>query len=212
MYQLFYTWKSAAMGPHVALEEIGVPYELKFIDFDQPWPEDYLRLNPHRKVPTLVDDAGNITYQSTAILLHLADCHPEAGLAPAPGTPQRARLYQILFFMAEMLQPTYQMHFYPERHTTDVAGIDGVDAKATEWLTDLWARIDALLGDGPYFLGEAFSVADCYMIMLAVWNQSHHTSLRSYPNVWRAIEAIAARPSTMVMLEHNGIDGAAAFR
>ncbi|MBT7615289.1 MAG: glutathione S-transferase, partial [Rhodospirillaceae bacterium] len=89
MYQLFYTWKSAAMGPHVALEEIGVPYELKFIDFDQPWPEDYLRLNPHRKVPTLVDDAGNITYQSTAILLHLADCHPEAGLAPAPGTPQR---------------------------------------------------------------------------------------------------------------------------
>ena len=87
MYKLFCTWKSAAMAPHIALEEIGAPYELAFIDFDLPWPEDYLALNPNRKVPTLIDPEGGVTYQSAAILLHLADRHPGAKLAPAPATP-----------------------------------------------------------------------------------------------------------------------------
>lgn len=207
MYKLFCTWKSAAMAPHIALEEIGAPYELAFIDFDLPWPEDYLAINPNRKVPTLVDPEGGVTYQSAAILLHLADRHPGAGLAPAPATPERARLYQALFFMAEMLQPSYQMHFYPERHVTDEACVASVDAKATEWLADLWGRIDTMLGQGPFWLGERFSVADCYMIMLAVWNQPHHKSLRDFPNVWRSLQATSERASTRAMLSHNSVDG-----
>ena len=59
-YTLYVTWKSAAMAPHIALEEIGAPYTLAHIDFEQPWPEDYLRLNPHRKVPTLVTPEGEV--------------------------------------------------------------------------------------------------------------------------------------------------------
>jgi glutathione S-transferase len=207
MYKLFYTWKFAAMGPHIALEETGAPYELAFIDFDKPWPDDYLTLNPHRKVPTLIDPDGTVVYQSAAILLHLADRHPDKSLAPAPATPARARLYQVLFFMAEMLQPSYQMHFYPERHVSDPACADAVDAKATEWLTDLWGRLDGMIGEGRFLLGEQFSVADCYMIMLAVWNQPHHKSLRDFPNVWRSLQATAERPSTRTVLSHNKVTG-----
>lgn len=212
MYRLYVTWKSAAMAPHIALEEIGAPYELCHIDFDKPWPEDYLRLNPHRKVPTLVTPEGAVVYQAAAILLHLADRHPEAGLAPAPGSDPRGRLYQSLLFMAEMLQPSYHMHFYPERHTADPDGREAVDAKATEWLADLWGRIDAMLDPGPFLLGEAFSVADIYMLMLATWNQPHHRSLRTWPNVWRALETAVGRPSVRTVFAHNSIDGAAGLR
>jgi len=210
MTTLYYTWKSASMAPHIALEEIGAPYDLAFIDFDKPWPEDYLRLNPHRKVPTLVEDDGTVIYQGAAILLHLADRHPEAGLAPPPG--ERARLYQTLFFMAEMLQPSYHMNFYPERHTTDEACHASVDARATEWIADLWSRIDGMIGEGPFVLGAAFSVVDCYMAMLATWNQPHHKSLRDFPNVWRALEAVCARPSTRTVFGHNGVEGPADLR
>jgi len=212
MYRLFCTWKSAAMAPHIALEEIGAPYELVHIDFDKPWPEDYLRLNPHRKVPTLVDERGAVFYQSAAILLHLADRHPEGRLAPPPGSAARGHLYQTLFFMAEMLQPSYLMHFYPERHTSDPAGFPAVDAKATEWIADLWGRIDAMLEAGPYFFGPAFSVADIYMIMLATWNRPQHPSLRGFPTVWRALEAGLARPAVARVFAHNAIDGTAGLR
>lgn len=211
-YTLYVTWKSAAMAPHMALEAIGAPYRLAHIDFDQPWPEDYLALNPHRKVPTLVTPQGAAIYQAAAILLHLADRHPQAGLAPAPGSDARGRLYQVLFFMAEMLQPAYHMHFYPERHTADPAGTAAVDEKATAWIGELWGRIDAMLEPGPFLLGPQATVADFYMAMLATWNQPHHRSLRSFPRVWRALDALLEQPAPRAVLAHNAIDGAVGLR
>lgn len=211
-YTLYVTWKSAAMAPHIALEEIGAPYTLAHIDFDRPWPQDYLALNPHRKVPTLVTPQGDAIYQSAAILLHLADRHPGAGLAPEPALPARGRLYQSLFFMAEMLQPAYHMHFYPERHTADPSGIAGVDEKATAWLAELWGRIDTMLDPGPFFLGADYGLADIYMTMLATWNQPHHAGLRGYPRVWRALEAVLERPAARAVFAHNAIDGTAGLR
>jgi glutathione S-transferase len=207
VFRLYYTWKSAAMAPHIALEEIGAPYELAFIDFNEPWPEDYLKLNPHRKVPSLIDETGEVFYQSAAILFHLADRYPNAGLAPAPGTAARGHLYRIVFFMAEMLQPTYHMHFYPERHVAAPACEAAVDAKASEWLTDLWGRLDTMIGEGPYLLGRDFSLADIYMTMLATWNQPQHTSLRTFPRVWKDLELCVARPSVEAVFEHNEIAG-----
>ncbi len=207
MFRLYYTWVSAAMAPHIALEEIGAPYELAFVDFGEPWPDDYLKLNPHRKVPSLIDETGEVFYQSAGILFHLADRFPEAGLAPPPGSVARGHLYQTVFFMAEMLQPTYQMHFYPERHVAAPACESAVDAKATEWLTDLWQRIDVMIGEGPYLLGDQFSIADIYMAMLATWNQPHHTSLKTFPHVWKDLELTMARPSTKAVFAHNSIDG-----
>ena len=68
MFRLYCTWKSAAMAPHIALEEIGAPYELAFIDFSEPWPEDYLKLNPHRKVPSLVDETGEVTLPAPSVV------------------------------------------------------------------------------------------------------------------------------------------------
>ncbi len=207
MFRLFYTYVSAAMAPHMALEEVGASHELAFIDFDQPWPEDYLALNPHRKVPTLVDENGEVFYQAAAILFHLADRFPEAGLAPEPGSAERGHLYQTVFFMAEMLQPSYHMHFYPERHVTAPACEASVDAKASEWLTDLWGRIDTMIGEGPHFFGPNLTIADFYMAMLAAWNGPQHTSLRKYPNVWRNLEATVARPSVKAVYDHNKIAG-----
>ena len=106
-YELSWTWSSAAMGCHATLEEPGADYALRFIDFAKPWPRDDLALNPHRKVPTLLDRAagppGLVVYHFAAILLHLADNHPEAGLMPDPGSPVRGRCYEWLLFMAEML-------------------------------------------------------------------------------------------------------------
>ena len=144
MYHLYYTTNSAAMGSHAALEEIGAPFELHFVDLTEPRSPEYLKLNPHGKVPTLVDDGApqekRVIYQSAAILLYLADRHPDDRLAPSPGTPERGLCYQWLFFMAEALQTSYMMHFYSERWSTDPAHVEGIDAKATEWLGDIWSR------------------------------------------------------------------------
>ena len=91
MYTLYYGPGSAAMAPHAALEEIGAEYTLvpTEIAADKPRDPAFLKLNPNGWVPVLIDENGPI-HESAAIMMYLAERHPEAGLAPPSSDPTRA--------------------------------------------------------------------------------------------------------------------------
>ena len=108
--------------PHV-LEELGQKYELVLVEraANAQKSKAYLKPNPNGRIPTLVDD-GLVLFESAAIVLHLVDQHPEAGLAPKVGTPERAKFYQWLTFLTNSLQEELMIWQYPDRLTgTDVA-------------------------------------------------------------------------------------------
>ena len=87
MIQLHYHPGNASFVPHLLLEELGERFELKFVDraANAHKSADYLKLNPNGKIPVLVD-GDLVLYETAAIVMHLVDTHPQAGLAPAPGT------------------------------------------------------------------------------------------------------------------------------
>lgn len=91
MLQLHYAPSTAAMAPHILLEEIGLPFELLRVDTSAGAHKApaYLALNPNGLVPVLTD-GDLVLFESAAICLHLCDSHPAAGLAPAVGTVERA--------------------------------------------------------------------------------------------------------------------------
>ena len=97
MVQLHYFPANANAAPHMLLEEIGVKYDLVLVDRakDAQKSRDYLKINPNGRIPTLVDQ-NLIVSEAAAIVLHLVDQHADAGLAPAVGTPERAKFYQWL--------------------------------------------------------------------------------------------------------------------
>ena len=107
MYTLYYSPGTASMVVHLALLEIGAPYRLEAVDFERGAQRDaeYLRLNPQGVVPTLVYE-GRPHVESAAILLMLADRHPEARLAPAPGTAARDEWYQCVVNLSNSLAAT----------------------------------------------------------------------------------------------------------
>jgi len=113
---LYYYPATAAMIPHILLEEIGVPYERVFVDRqqDRHRAPEYLRLNPNGRIPVLTD-GDLVLYETAAIVLHLCDTHPAARLAPPVGTPQRAHFYKWLVWLTNTLQAALLVHFYPER-------------------------------------------------------------------------------------------------
>src|ERR1051326_5231176 len=86
MYKLYYYPGNANLAPHVVLQEIGAKYELVLVDRDKQHHKspEYLKLNPHGRVPSLVD-GDLVIYETAAICLHLVDRHPEARLAPGVG-------------------------------------------------------------------------------------------------------------------------------
>ena len=93
------------------LEELGAPFTLVPLSLergDHKRPE-FLKLNPMGKVPVVVVD-GHPVWESPAIVAHLCDLFPEAGLAPAPGTPERADFYRWLSFATAVMEPALAEH------------------------------------------------------------------------------------------------------
>ena len=86
------------------LEEVGEPYRVELLDYATTMKApEYLAINPMGKVPALVHRGAVIT-EGAAICAYLADAFPAAGLAPAPGSADRASYYRWLFFAAGPLE------------------------------------------------------------------------------------------------------------
>jgi len=209
MYTLYYAPISAAMAPQMVLEEIGAAYELVHVDvFGGEIPEWYLKLNPNGRVPTLTYD-DQVLWEAAAIVMHLCDRHPEAGLAPPPGAPERGRFYQWLLYLAATYHPSVKTYYYAHRYSTDPGHVPAIKAKALETQAGIWRRLDGALEPGPYLLGQRFSAADLYLIMMVAWaedlNQKLDQPLAVPPNIERFAARLRGRPSVRAMLESHGM-------
>ena len=86
------------------LEELAQPYEITVMTWEEGQSDEHLARHPLRRVPVLEDEQGFV-FESTAICLHLADMHPEAGLIHPLGTRERALAYQWSSFAPAELEP-----------------------------------------------------------------------------------------------------------
>jgi glutathione S-transferase len=206
MYTLYWNNGSASITSHMALEESGAPYTLKFVDMDknEHRSPEYLKLNPNGKVPTLLIDNKRIMFETTAIAMYIADRHPQSGLAPAVGDPARVPFTQWLIHFSNSVQPYYFMFYYPERHITDASQHDAIKTQATKIIGEAWGRIDqALAKNGPYMAGDSFSAADLPVMMLTGWRQACADVLDKNKNVRRLVELVSARPAIQRVLKQN---------
>ncbi len=175
--QLHYYPSTAAMIPHILLEELGVPYERVFIDraANRHKEPAYLALNPNGLIP-LLTDGDFVLYETAAIVLHLCDTHPQAGLAPPLGTRERGHFYQWLMWLTNTLQATLIAYFYPERWVREgnAEGAAEVKARAQEKVDGLVDQLDALVArhGGPWVLGRDYSGLDPYVFTLCRWTRN----------------------------------------
>jgi glutathione S-transferase len=177
MIQLHYYPSTAAMVPHILLEELGAPYERVLVDRtkDDHKTAAYLRLNPNGLIP-VVTDGDLVLYETAAIVLHLCDTHPDHALAPPLRSHERAHFYKWLVWLTNTLQATLIVYFYPERWVNDgnTAGAAEVKAKAKARVAGLLDQLEAQLArqGGPWFLGERFSALDPYVFTLCRWTRN----------------------------------------
>ena len=196
MYTLYYSPATASMVVHLALLEIGAPLRLEKVDFDQDAQHspEYLRLNPRGQVPTLVID-GKAYFESAALLLILAERHPESHLAPPPGSDTRAEWYQWIAFFTNALGPTYRFWFYPQ----DLGAPEhppAVRDALRQKIEDAWALVDAhLASQGPYMLGASFSGVDLLATMYMRWSRNMPRPATEWPALRRLADLVRARPS-----------------
>ena len=201
MLQLHYYPGTAAMTPHILLQEIGVPFELVRVDrlADAHKTPAYLQLNPNGLIPVLTD-GDLVLYETAAILLYLCDTYPQAGLAPAVGTVARAHFYKWLAWLTNTLQTTLIVYFYPERWVNEgnTAGAAEVKAQAERKVGTLLDQLEGELArhGEPWLLGQTYSALDPFAMMLCRWTRGFASApARARPHVGPYLQAVLARPA-----------------
>ncbi len=206
MYTLYYMPGAASFVVHWLLLETGAPHELRRLDGEarEHKRTEYLRLNPNGLVPTLVVD-GEPVYEAAALALLLAERHPEAGLAPAPGTRARALYLQWMLHLANTVQPAFRAWFYPQEPAGE-AHAEAVRERARVAIEAAWGRLDThLAAHGPWIAGANASAVDFHATMLARWSRNMPRPATEWPAIAALVGRLKARPSFRTLNEREGL-------
>jgi glutathione S-transferase len=171
-----------------ALEEVGAEYELVTMSPEEGRSAEHLARHPLARVPVLEDEQGPM-FESTALVFHVAELYPEAGLLPPPSTHERAVVQGwSIFAMTEIEAPAIDSARQRESNPEASAKAAARCAKAVTVLEG------ALSGTPPALVGRRFSVADIVaggVLGVAV----RIDALEPSPTITAYIESLAARPA-----------------
>ena len=185
-----YTWSTPnGRKASIALEELGLPYEVRTVDIgkDEQFDPDFLKISPNNKIPAIVD--GDFTlFESGAILLYLAE---KAGkLLPPHGTPQYWRVVEWLMWQMGNFGPQLgQAHHFLKFNR----GVSEYSEKRFHGeALRLYRVLDERLADRE-FVADELSVAD-----IAIWTWAsrwdyQQIEIDDFPNVRRWYVQLAER-------------------
>jgi glutathione S-transferase len=169
MLTLYFSPGACSLASHIGLEETGAPYELKpiLLAKGQQRTEEYLKINPRGKVPSLSVD-GKILVENTAILTYLARSFPGKKLMPTDPA-EEARCIGTMCWFSSVVHPSYQRAMRPERFA------EGEAAQATVKETgrkSFWANcqeIDSMIQGKDWVMGSEYTLVDPYALVFYGW-------------------------------------------
>jgi len=189
---------------YIMLEECGLPYTEKFIDVwkgDQ-FADDFVRINPNRKIPAIVDHEGPggkpyTAFESGAILLYLAD---KTGRFLPTETAKKYDVIQWLMIQLTGVGPMFGQwtHF---KLFAPKTGNDYAMSRYTSELKRLYKVLDDRLGQAAYLGGDEYSIADIATFPWTRNHEAHGVKWDDHPNLARWFDAIADRPAVKKALE-----------
>ena len=189
MLTLYYSPGSSSMATHIALNEVGVAFELKLtaLHRNEHRAADYLAVNPEGKVPTLMVDGRPLT-EVAATLWYLGRRYPEAGLLPQAGDIEaEARVISWMSFIASTIHPARRI--------------------GNERWREVFAIAEERLGPREW-AAERYSIADIHLFRL-YWRfvTTLGPTAGSYPNLSAHYDRMMARPAVQRTLQAEAAVG-----
>jgi glutathione S-transferase len=181
MLTLYFAPGTSSMAPHIALHEIGVPFEARAMGPGATREPAYRALNPEGKVPTLTVDGRPMT-EVAAILFYLARRFPESGLLPEDDVEAQAQAISWMSFLASTVHPARR--------------------QGLEHARGIYALADARLAAGPWAVGSSYSIADIHLFRL-FWrfSGSLNPTRAEFPHLFDHYDRILDRPAVRRTIE-----------
>jgi len=207
-YVLYYAPGAASMAVHWMLIEAAVPFEAVLVDIEAGAQRDqnYLRLNPEGRVPTLIVD-GLPHRESAALLMLLAERHPESMLMPSPQASERADWLEMMLYLSNTLLPAMRDWFYAAEDG-DPGGAAAVTALAQRRIESAWSALDARLGDKNLWLvGNHLSTVDLLAMMLMRWSRNMSRPATDWAHLAAYVNRLKTLPSFVEVNRREGLKG-----
>jgi glutathione S-transferase len=199
--ELYYAPGACSLAPHIVARELGLPVTLQRVDLASRKTadgRDFVAVNPKGYVPALRLDDGEVLTEAAAILHYLVDKAPDAGLAPAHGTPGRYRFIEWLTFIATEIHKGFGPLWKPDTpEATRIATI--------ERLNQRFEMLDRHFAERPSLMEQGFTAADAYLFTVVSWAQYLKVDLSAYPNLRTYLSRVSARPAVQAALRAEGL-------
>lgn len=218
MYRLYYSPGACSLAPHIALEEIGEPFELELVsaagEERKTRTPEYRAINPKGRVPALREVPGRsggadgVLTEAGAILLYLAREHPEAGLLPQEAAGEARCLEWLSYLSTNVHAISYGQIWRPQRFVGDAEDYPAVVARGHENVREQYAYVEELLADGrEWAVPGGYSVVDPYLLVFYLWGAriGLNMSCSLFP-AWSGLtERIVGRAAVRRVLEKEGL-------
>jgi glutathione S-transferase len=198
--KLYYTPGACSQAPHIAIHELGLPYEAVKVDLGKhtlPDGSDFRAINPKGYVPLLELDDGTRITEANVILQYLADRQP-GKLAPAFGSMERWKLMEWLAFIASEVHKGFGPLWNPQTPAE-------VRERTVQALGNRFGFLAQTLGKQPYLTGNDFTIADAYLFVVLNWSGLHKVDLGPWPALQQFQARVAARPAVQAALKAEGL-------
>jgi GST-like protein len=154
-------------------------------------------VNPLGQFPTLLCPDGMVLTESAAIVFHLDDVAPAAGLVPPGNEPERRAFLRWLQVIAGAVYPTFTFDDYPARFVSGASARSELVESVQQRRKDIWLQVENEIRPDPWFLGARFSALDLYVAVMTRWGPrrrwfaAHCPKLTSVALHTDAIDALA---------------------
>ena len=194
MLKIFGAVGSGSVPIEATLTLLGIPYEM--IEA-VTWEDEAARklvetVNPLRQVPAMVLSSGEVLTESAAILIHLADLHPQARLAPDPSDPRRAQYLRWMVYVSAAIYALVWIIDEPARIVASKDQAPDVLDRLENRRADCWRMMDEQISPGRYILGDEFSVLDLYVAVISRFAPGRTRFYKSAPRMAEIVRRVAA--------------------
>ena len=206
MLKLYYSANSCSLASHIALEEAGADYEAVRLDFaeEDQKVDAYLAINPKARVPSLVTDRGVLS-ETPALLLYIAQCHPNAALAPLDDPFALAQAQAFNNYLCSSAHVAHAHLRRGHRWADDEAAIAAMAAKVPQSVGECFDLINGTMIKGPWVLGDQYSICDPYLFTLTGWLPGDGIDRADLPNVDAHYQRMSERAAVQkVVAIHAG--------
>ena len=197
--KLYYAPGACSQAPHILMHETGLSHDAVRVDLKSHTLADgssYYDVNAKGSVPAIQFDNGDVLTENAVILQYLGD-RAGSDVLPPPGDFRRYRVLELVNFITTELHKRFSFLFGNASDETKNFVKEQLGTKL-DW-------IDRRLGEGPFLMGETFTLPDAYLFVMTRWADKMLGGLGRWPNLQAFYERMLKRDSVRNVLRFEGL-------